>query len=874
MDSENKKNLQNDAWRLHQLDKALTNPKHPYCHFSTGNLDTLKHIPESKGIDVRKAFMDFHERYYSANRMKLVVLGRESLDTLEQWVADLFSEITNKGIPQNRWEDEQPFRQEELLTQYFAKPVMESRILSLYFPINDEEYLFESQPSRYLSHLIGHEGPGSIMSYIKSKGWANGLSAGAYPIGPGSQGLFTCEMRLTEDGLKNYQEIIKVFFQYISLLQQTPPQQWIYDEQKNLAEVEFRFRQKTPASKFTSKISAVMQRPLPREWLLSGSSITRKFDPEAIQHCLSYLRPDNFRMSVVSQTFPGAWDQKEKWYGTEYSYSKIPSEFIAEINAAATSHVGERLSELHLPHKNEFIPQNLHVEKKDVKEPARYPRLIRNDDLMRAWYKKDDQFWVPKANVYILLKHPVVGATASNMLKAILYAELVRDALEEYAYDAELAGLMFSVGGSYDGIEIQVSGYNDKLSVLLEKVLVTMRDLDIKMDRYEITKDRLVRGQRNYEFQPPYNQVGDFTRWLNNERGFVNEQMVVELEPLTRDDVAAFFPGLLKQLKIETLVHGNVSKADARAINDLVEATLRPRPLPPATIPVLRSLVLPEGADFRFERTLRDEKNVNHCIEYFLSVGLISDRPLRAKVLLLDQMLHEPAFDTLRTKEQLGYVVFSGYRRFHTSMGFRFIIQSERTPSYLEERIEAFLRSYRDRLVAMTDAEFDGHKGSLRTRLLEKVKNLGMESARFWQGVEGEMYDFESAWLTADCVTTISKGEMVDLFDAKIHPDAEKRAKLAVHLVAKGVSPSGGSTPAAAAESATSAVAAVEKLVDGVKELVVGGVGEEKETAGEVKKGKTIIIKDVREYKARLAVTPAASPVRPFGEFEDLDAKL
>ncbi|KAF1855126.1 hypothetical protein Lal_00002662, partial [Lupinus albus] len=30
VDSENKKNLQNDTWRLHQLEKSLSNPNHPF----------------------------------------------------------------------------------------------------------------------------------------------------------------------------------------------------------------------------------------------------------------------------------------------------------------------------------------------------------------------------------------------------------------------------------------------------------------------------------------------------------------------------------------------------------------------------------------------------------------------------------------------------------------------------------------------------------------------------------------------------------------------------------------------------------------------------------------------------------------------------
>ncbi|KAH8747289.1 Metalloenzyme, LuxS/M16 peptidase-like protein [Diaporthe sp. PMI_573] len=214
VESENKKNLQSDTSRLRQLQKSLSNPAHPYCHFSTGNLDVLKIDPEARGVNVRQKFIDFYESHYSANRMKLVVLGREPLDVLESWVVEYFSPIQDKNLKPNRWQDSVPLGLEQLGLQVFAKPVMDSRELGLSFPFLDEDELFESLPSTYISHLIGHEGPGSIMSYIKSKGWANGLSAGAYPVCPGSPGIFDCQIQLTEEGLENYKEILKAFFRY------------------------------------------------------------------------------------------------------------------------------------------------------------------------------------------------------------------------------------------------------------------------------------------------------------------------------------------------------------------------------------------------------------------------------------------------------------------------------------------------------------------------------------------------------------------------------------------------------------------------------------------------------------------------------------
>lgn len=855
VDSENKKNLQSDQWRLHQLEKSLSNPKHPYCHFSTGNFEVLKTIPESKGIDVRQKFMDFHEKHYSANRMKLVVLGRESLDDLEEWAADLFAGVRNKDLGQNRWEDETPFREEDLLTQCFAKPVMDSRQLDLSFPFIDEEYLFESQPSRYISHLIGHEGPGSIMSYIKSKGWANGLSAGAYPICPGTPGVFGCQIRLTEEGLKNYKEIVMVFFQYVSLLRESPPQQWIFEEQKGLADVDFKFKQKSPASRFTSKISSVMQTPLPREWLLSGYSRLRKFDPASIKAGIDCLRPDNFRMTVVSQQFPGAWKEKEKWYGTEYTYEKIPADFLKEIKQAATSSPKSRLAELHLPHVNQFIATKLEVEKKEVKEPAISPKLIRNDELARIWYKKDDQFWVPKANLFISCRNSLTTSTAENCVMARIYTDIVKDALEEYSYDAELAGLGYSVSSGNTGLDILVSGYNDKLSVLLEKVLLTMRDLEVKPDRFEIIKERMLRGLKNWYFQQPYNQVGDYTRWLNSPTGHINDQYLEELQHLTAADIQQFYPHLLQQMHIETFVHGNLYKEDALKLSKLVETTLKPRVLRKAQWPVDRALVFPPGGNFVYHRALGDPANVNHCIEYLLYVGDKAERPLRAKTLLFDQMTHEPAFDQLRTKEQLGYVVFSGARTTATTVGYRFIIQSERTPDYLESRIDSFLAGFEGVLEKMSDTEFEGHKRSLITKRLEKLKNLDQESGRMWNYIDSEVFDFELVHHDAANIKLLTKADMIAFFKQFIDPASPKRSKLAVHLTAQASAPGeNGDAPA----------------TNGETPATNGEYTTKTERNGTV----PYIINDVREFKSMLQISKGPQPVKHISEFEELDSKL
>jgi insulysin len=610
-------------------------------------------------------------------------------------------------------------------------------------------------------------------------------------------------------GLKNYKEVVKAVFEYIALLRETEPQEWIFEEQKGLAEVNFRFREKTQSYRFTSKLSSFMHKPLPREYLLSGYSLLRRFDPKLIKDGLECLRPDNFRMTIVSRDVPGTWEKKEKWYGTEYTCQPIPAELMDEIKKAAASGPDARTAKLHLPHKNEFVPTKLEVEKKEVQEPALAPRIIRNDPLVRTWFKKDDTFWVPKATLIISCRSPIATASAAGRVKSRLFTDLIKDALEEYSYDAELAGLEYTVTLDSRGIYIEVSGYNDKLPVLLQHVLITTRDLDIRDDRFAIIKERITRGYRNWELSAPWTQIGDYMSWLTIDQGYVVEELEAELPHITPDALRVFQKELLAQMHMEVLVHGNIYKEDALRLTDMIESTLKPRVLPQPQWKIRRGLILPPGSNYIWKKKLKDPANVNHCIQYFLHVGYRGDYNVRAKALLLDQIVHEPCFNQLRTKEQLGYIVYSGTWTSITQYGFYFVIQSEKTAPYLETRIEEFLKTVAKTLEEMSDEEFESNKRSIMDKRLEKLKYMEQESNRHWSHIHSEFYAFDNgkshtqlsptrdpqrgvltthsptAPQDAAHIKPLTKADMIEFFNHYIHPSSPSRAKLAVYLEAQ-----------------------------------------------------------------------------------------
>ena len=117
--------------------------------------------------------------------MTLAVVGPESLSTLKKLVNKSFSAIPNHEVdaPEKTWSGIiDPYKPGSSLVpslKYKVEivPVTDSRQVTLSWPItysslDDQMHQRFIKPDQYVAHLIGHEGKGSILSYLKGKGWA------------------------------------------------------------------------------------------------------------------------------------------------------------------------------------------------------------------------------------------------------------------------------------------------------------------------------------------------------------------------------------------------------------------------------------------------------------------------------------------------------------------------------------------------------------------------------------------------------------------------------------------------------------------------------------------------------------------------------
>ncbi|GAA5900616.1 uncharacterized protein JCM6883_002901 [Sporobolomyces salmoneus] len=783
--SENSKNLQNDMWRMFQLDKSTSSREnHVYWRFGTGNKETLWDEPMRKGIDVRERLIDWCEKHYSANIAKLVVLSKDSLDKTTQIVVDQFSAVKNRNLSPPNFAGS-PLTEKELGRTLFVKSVRDTRSLEITFPFPDESQWYSTKPGGFLSHLIGHEGKGSILSLLKERGWANGMSAGA---GNGANGFefFKIQVDMTQEGLDNYEEIAQLVFAYISLLRSSPPSSTLFSEVAALSSLAFRFKESSSPSNTTSMLSMSMSKPYPREKLLSAPWLCTEWHPQQVDDLLKLMTPENSRLFVVSQKEVGGrvYGEKEKWYGTEYCIEKT-SDKILHSKLTASDFPG-----LHLPKPNQFVPQDLEIKSKQpVETPAKRPLNLKNSPTTRLWFKKDDRWWVPRAACFFLFRSPEIDSTAINSVSSKLFTELVRDSLNEYSYDADLAGLSYSFEQQGDGILLNADGYNDKLAVLLRVVVERMKGLKVDKKRSDIIVDQIRRLYVNFALEEPYNHVSIDASHLTQATSYTIQQKLDALSQITPESLQNHISRVLSRLHIEALVHGNMLKDEAISLSNDIESILSPQPLTPSELKSHQALVVPEGKHL-YRRLGGNPENPNAAIEQFTYVGDIQDDLLRCKLALFGHIVSEPLFDVLRAKEQLGYIVSSGPRKSIGFMGLRVIVQSEKDAQFVETRIDAFWEEFMKTLEEMSEEEFGKYKEAVRQKKLEDHKNLWQESSHLWINIHSGWYDFEQRSRDASLLSTISKSSLIDFFRTHFFssPSSPIR-RLSIHLESPRLTP-------------------------------------------------------------------------------------
>ncbi|MFL3654368.1 MAG: insulinase family protein [Halioglobus sp.] len=733
VEAEYQMGLKSDSRRELDVLQEVFNQDHPYSQFSVGALDTLADRPES---EIRDDLIQFYNKYYSANVMRLVVLGSQSLDELEALTAPLFSQIPNRFLERDTIV-EPLFELGSLPLFVQLQPLATQRQLSVSFPLPDYRAQYHVKPDVYLGNLIGHEGKGSLLSALKQDGLAEGLSAGQGLAWRGGA-LFSVNISLTEKGAADPDRVLQLLFAYADMLREEGPQDWLYVEQARLADLSFRFREQATPMRYVSAVASGMQYYAPQD-ILRGPYMMTGYDEAILAELLQQFRPDNALVTFSDQAVAG--DQVSEYYQVPYS------EQAFDVRRVANPEGDRRADTLHLPAPNEFIAEDVSLVELPTDIPE-VPQLALQSGRQKIWFMPDEQFRVPRGFTYINFRSPEVGQSAEQTARGALYTALLTDQVNEFAYPAQLAGMSFNFYRNTQGIGLRVGGYSDKQALLLKRLLGSIVEPNFSQRRFSDIRSDMIRSLKNAIAQRPSRQVVNdlnesllYGRW--GEKALISALQATDLSQLD-GYIAQFW----RSASAEVLIYGNYESGEVTQLSSMLRDIISSDPAP--ALPKRRVLRLAAGESAQYAVDVPHDDSV--VAWYLQGEGdSVYDRAVTA---LTAQIMSSGFFQELRTEQQLGYVVGASSFSQLEVPGLLMLVQSPvADANAVAVAMNTFMLNVEPQL---DEAQFERHKVSLVSDILRPDKNLAERGEYFWQAIARQEDGFDGRQMLATAVEAIT----------------------------------------------------------------------------------------------------------------------
>ncbi|KAF8468777.1 Metalloenzyme, LuxS/M16 peptidase-like protein [Gautieria morchelliformis] len=179
-----------------------------------------------------------------------------------------------------------------------------------------------------------------------------------------------------------------------------------------------------------------------------------------------------------------AWS-RTPWFNTEHIVLRY-----AGSNWPTYSSDDATAEGLHLSGPNPYVPKDFTVVggKKDGVDPILAPRKIVETSLAKLWYKLDDRFGECKGSVTFDIRSDLEDTPRGELFDLIL-AKLLSDHISEDVGNAAQCYLKCSFYCQSGGLFVTISGFSDKIPVLLEVVMNKAVNFVVSPDSLQLAQD-------------------------------------------------------------------------------------------------------------------------------------------------------------------------------------------------------------------------------------------------------------------------------------------------------------------------------------------------------------------------------------------------
>ncbi len=737
IDQEFAQGFNSEDTRQYFVLKDIASPLHPFSRFQTGNSQTLA---KATTTDLRKWF----ETHYSAPLMRLYVLSSEPIEEIREQVIQDFSGVQNRNI--QRVENQNPlFAKDALghLVRIAPKNATQSLMLTWEIPSKYTKML-DSRPVDVICTALGYEGKNSLLALLKQEGLADSLGCGTVDLASNTY-LMTIDIKLTTKGLEQLDTVIEKTFQTIHMISEQPFPDYLFEDYALMLKGRYQFHQRDePFEWAMAQGSQLAQEPIDTYPELTKT--IRVFDKASIKSFLQLLTPQN---AIFVLTAPSKNLKKiEPWMQIPYSIEPIPEAKLKAWDTAPPS------QEVKFPTKNPFLAHKLNATNalidKNTYPDVPKPKLVLDSKGGKIYYAQDPFYQVPRSAILLQIQSPEIkDSSPRSIVMTDIYVSALRDSVRDLIDQAEMADLNVAIERSLGGLVISLEGFTESLKAFFPYIIPKLTSIELSQEKFDLVKEDLRRDYENSVASAPVKQTFDrFKATIFEE--YVNfNQKRAAVNKVTLPVFQSFQDNLFKKTYIKGSITGSMTEQEAKELTSSLDLALHKTP--GSDSPPYYAKIKP--ADDQTGPTIYnfDTKAEGDAIILSLETNSYSVN-LRNIQDMLSQTMSEAFFSELRTRQQVGYIVFSESMELQKHLFSIFGAQSTtHTPTELLWRFELFLANYADEINDnISEERFEALKSSLTKQLQTAPATLkSFNENTFRLGFEMEDFEWTSKRLEA-----------------------------------------------------------------------------------------------------------------------------
>lgn len=674
--------INNAAFRLSQVLAEMSPNGHPFRKFIVGSRESLARVN-------RTVLLDFYEKHYSANAMKLVLTGPQKVEELQALAKTYFSKIPNRKIqapdysameypiPAGQWAE--------------IKPLSSANSITLFFPVRPEVLTLEHKSLTLFCHMISTDQQGSFYSELKRKYPIQSLSCYNSPLVP--MNLVELEISFTPQTQVPIDTILAELFRYVELIKTSANHQDLHTEIVRLREVELTGSKILEGADDAQRLSKSLFSP-PALEIDESSTLMPKFNSKELHQLFNLIHPRN--MSVIHVHDHAKTTKVEPYYRAEYSLQPLNKERLSKIEVNSKKLSG--VLQLSPPKRNPYAPTNLALLK--TPQLRSWPVAIQKDDFATVWYLSEQSPWAkPKSFVGVKIYNLYGSDTPERDIFNRFHDKLVGLRLSSLLNSANKAGITIERVNKLSSIEILAYGPSQYLLKTLINYIKEFSNQQITEAEFNQMRSVLgseIKAARLYE---PFDQTKSDYFIITSRSSSTADEIENALNSVTIEQFRQHMRSQFRSIYPHFFVYGNTAPEEALDLSKTVYKILHAQPLPQVKYKRILNQVVGLNPGQRvayFSKGLRKSQAFMSTYQYFNA-----DPSKRiANLLVIRGLLKAAYYTEMRSNQKLGYSVGTDFLNSGLTAGLQFRIEStDFSATDLAHRSDEFLKSYSQDLI-------------------------------------------------------------------------------------------------------------------------------------------------------------------------------